>query len=113
MAGMRDPITREHEKARRTLVRAVFQAVRASGLRKPLDRVFRHERPRCGARCRDGHSCQARATMDAESGCYVRNGRCRLHGGLSTGPRTEAGRERIAAAARQRWARARQAAGKA
>jgi len=27
------------------------------------------------------------------------NGRCRLHGGLSTGPRTEAGRARIRAAA--------------
>jgi hypothetical protein len=26
------------------------------------------------------------------------NGKCRLHGGRSTGPRTEAGRQRIAAA---------------
>jgi hypothetical protein len=29
--------------------------------------------------------------------------RCRLHGGLSTGPRTEAGRARIAEAQRRRW----------
>jgi hypothetical protein len=27
---------------------------------------------------------------------WRRNGRCRLHGGLSTGPRTEAGRRRLA-----------------
>jgi hypothetical protein len=29
--------------------------------------------------------------------------RCRLHGGLSTGPKTEAGRARIAQAQRRRW----------
>lgn len=31
-----------------------------------------------------------------------RNGRCRMHGGLSTGPRTDEGRERIAASNRRR-----------
>jgi hypothetical protein len=30
--------------------------------------------------------------------------RCRFHGGLSTGPKTEAGRARIAEAQRRRWA---------
>jgi hypothetical protein len=29
--------------------------------------------------------------------------RCRLHGGRSTGPKTEAGRARIAEAQRRRW----------
>ena len=29
--------------------------------------------------------------------------RCRFHGGLSTGPKTEAGHARIAEAQRQRW----------
>jgi hypothetical protein len=29
--------------------------------------------------------------------------RCRLHGGLSTGPKTEAGRARIAESQRRRW----------
>ena len=29
--------------------------------------------------------------------------RCRLHGGLSTGPKTEVGRARIAEAQRRRW----------
>ena len=72
------------------------------GYRKPFDRVYRSERPLCGARCRDGHSCQAPAMLDRETGCYIRNGRCRIHGGLSTGPRTVAGRRRVAAVARQR-----------
>lgn len=38
---------------------------------------------RCGARTRAGHPCRQPA---------MRNGRCRLHGGLSTGARTEAGK---------------------
>jgi hypothetical protein len=41
--------------------------------------------PRCGAKTRRGTSCQCPA---------MRNGRCRLHGGLSTGPRTPDGLER-------------------
>jgi len=41
---------------------------------------------RCGAKTRRGTSCQCPA---------MKNGRCRLHGGLSTGPRTEAGIESI------------------
>ena len=45
------------------------------------------ERPRCGARCRDGHPCQAPAVWDYENDRPC-NGRCRMHGGLSTGPKT-------------------------
>src|ERR1700730_844079 len=37
---------------------------------------------RCGARTRAGPPCKAPA---------MPNGRCRMHGGPSTGPRTEAG----------------------
>jgi hypothetical protein len=44
---------------------------------------------RCGAKTRRGTLCQCRA---------MPNGRCRLHGGLSTGPKTEKGIERIRAA---------------
>jgi hypothetical protein len=69
---------------------------------RPFHVLFKRELPRCGARCRDGHPCQARATRDAETGCFVRNGRCRIHGGLSTGPRTLEGKRRIGEAARQR-----------
>jgi hypothetical protein len=36
-------------------------------------------------------------------------GRCRFHGGLSTGPKTEAGRARITEAQRRRWAAYREA----
>ncbi|WP_084698597.1 HGGxSTG domain-containing protein [Muricoccus aerilatus] len=42
--------------------------------------------PRCGARARSGDPCCAPA---------MRNGRCRFHGGKSTGPLTTEGIERI------------------
>ena len=45
---------------------------------------------RCGAKTRKGTSCQRPANK--------RNGRCRVHGGASTGPRTEEGRTRISKA---------------
>jgi hypothetical protein len=38
--------------------------------------------PRCGAKTRPGTPCRAPA---------MANGRCRMHGGKSTGPRTTAG----------------------
>ena len=44
---------------------------------------------RCGARTRQGTPCQSPA--------YSHNHRCRLHGGLSTGPRTEEGLARLVA----------------
>jgi hypothetical protein len=44
-----------------------------------------HRAPRCGAKTRRGSACQAPA---------MPNGRCRLHGGKSTGPRTAEGLER-------------------
>lgn len=47
---------------------------------------YKRDVPQCGARCRDGHLCQARAVRDEEG--FVINGRCWIHGGLSTGPRT-------------------------
>jgi hypothetical protein len=40
---------------------------------------------RCGAKTRQGSACQAPA---------MPNGRCRMHGGKSTGPRTAEGLER-------------------
>jgi len=42
--------------------------------------------PRCGARTRNGGACKAPA---------MPNGRCRMHGGKSTGPRTAEGLERM------------------
>ena len=50
---------------------------------------------RCGAHARTtGRACKAPARE---------NGRCNLHGGLSTGPKTREGRKRIANAQRKRW----------
>ena len=49
----------------------------------------------CGARTRRATPCRAEA---------LANGRCRLHGGRSTGPTTAEGRRRIAEAQRRRRA---------
>jgi hypothetical protein len=57
-------------------------------------RIPRAERPRCGARCRTGQPCQMRAVEGKK--------RCRLHGGASTGPKSEAGRQAIAESNRRR-----------
>jgi hypothetical protein len=47
--------------------------------------------PRCGAKTRRGKECRAPA---------MRNGRCRMHGGSSTGPRTPEG---LARSRRAHW----------
>lgn len=44
---------------------------------------------RCGARTKTGEECQRPAVK--------KTGRCTRHGGKSTGPRTQAGRDKIAA----------------
>ena len=48
---------------------------------------------RCGAKTRRGTPCQRPANK--------KNGRCRLHGGGSKGPKTAEGRAKIAAASMQ------------
>ena len=55
-------------------------------------------KPLCGARKRNGEPCQGRGKGAG--------GRCKYHGGKSTGPRTPEGRARIAESNRRR-ARAR------
>jgi hypothetical protein len=71
----------------------------------------KRSRPRCGARCRDGHRCQAPVVYERE--LLVMRRRCRLHGGLSTGPRTPEGLVRAHAAAKRgaavRWTKWRNA----
>lgn len=87
-------------------VRWATQALEEMGVRKPEWRVFKSELPQCGAKTRAGRPCRAKAAWD-EYRCAPQNGRCRLHGGWSTGPRTEEGLLRVAEAARQaqlrRW----------
>jgi len=58
-------------------------------------------RPVCGARTKSGRPCQAKPVWDEEHD-RPRNGRCRLHGGLSTGPKTAEGRRRVGDVARER-----------
>lgn len=50
----------------------------------------------CGARTRKGTPCRCKPIPGKR--------RCKFHGGLSTGPKTTEGRERIAEAQRRRWA---------
>ena len=53
---------------------------------------------RCNAKTRKGTPCQARG--------FGKGGRCKFHGGASTGPRTPEGKARALAAARagfERW----------
>lgn len=58
-------------------------------------------KPICGAhRKQTGSTCQAPA---------LRNGRCKMHGGKSTGPKSPEGLARIAEAQRARWQRIAQA----
>lgn len=59
--------------------RRVIKEVRTRALRKPL------KGEKCEARTRKGAPCQAPAGP---------NGRCKLHGGRSTGARTSAGQMR-------------------
>jgi len=51
---------------------------------KPFPEVFR--KLACGARTRKGTPCQ-------QKGLY-KNSRCKLHGGLSTGPKTNEGKRK-------------------
>lgn len=56
----------------------------------------RRERGICGAKTRTGTPCQAPPVWNKVID-KPRNGRCKLHGGLSTGAKTEAGRNAIRA----------------
>ena len=69
----------------------------------PKTKVIRKGWPRCGAKTRQGPPCQAPVVWDKIRE-QPRNGRCKLHGGLSTGAKTPNGRARQAEARRRRWA---------
>ncbi|SPX61931.1 Uncharacterised protein [Legionella feeleii] len=64
-------------------------------------RLPRKERGTCNATTRRGTPCQAPPVWDKNKDKPV-NGRCKLHGGKSTGPKTEAGREAIRESNRRR-----------
>ena len=54
-------------------------------LKGVAERILEQVQSRCGAQTRQGRPCQRKK---------LANGRCRNHGGMSTGPRTAAGRAR-------------------
>ena len=64
-------------------------------------RIPRKERGICAARTRKGTPCKAPPVWD-KSKDKAKNGRCKLHGGLSTGPKSKAGRDAIRASNRRR-----------
>lgn len=68
----------------------------ATGLNHYSEPLPLERRPACGAKTRDGLTCQEKVVSGKT--------KCRLHGGASTGPRTQAGKERISLAQRNRWA---------
>lgn len=76
-----------------TWVQAASVARRMTEARAELVRLTTARRT-CGARCRDGHPCRAPG--------LGRGGRCRRHGGASTGPTSPEGRARSLAALRRR-----------
>jgi hypothetical protein len=65
---------------------------------------WKKNRPQCGAKCRNGQPCKAKAVINAKTDKPL-NGRCRMHGGLSCGPKTVEGKRRSAKAARERMLR--------
>ena len=79
---------------------ALREIERAAKAAERQARKFTHgrQRPRCLAYARTtGRPCQAKVVPGRT--------RCKLHGGASTGPRTEAGRRRVGEAARARMLR--------
>ena len=63
--------------------------------------VKKSMRGTCGARTRKGTPCQAPPVWNRITDAPA-NGRCKLHGGLSTGAKTEAGRQAIRDSNRRR-----------
>ena len=75
----------------------VCARMREKGLSDDGAPLPRRHRPCCGATTRARHACKKKVIPGKT--------KCRYHGGLSTGPKTDAGKARIAAAQRLRWER--------
>lgn len=101
-----DDTDRPLQRRKRTLLaaearRAARQQDQASQTPEAkLAAIFKRQQPQepvrrtCGAKTRRGTPCRALG---------LANGRCRNHGGLSTGPRTPEGRASSAAALHRYW----------
>lgn len=87
---------RRRRELRRELLWSFAWDLQQIQLRKRRAASRRRRSQRCGAIRGNGKACPARA---------LANGRCKFHGGCSTGPRTEVGRRLIAEAQQRRWSR--------
>ena len=74
----------------------VCARMREKGLAEDGSPLPRRDCPCCNAKARTGGACKKKVIPGKT--------KCRYHGGLSTGPKTEAGKARVAAAQRLRWA---------
>lgn len=72
--------------------------IKAMKYRIKVTRKERKQRPSCEAKTRKGTPCQAKVYWPSEWDAPAK--RCRLHGGLSTGPTTAEGIERLAKSAK-------------
>lgn len=85
---------RQEAIARLKLTRGMTESEARAFLREQVrhyrDKIRKYEP--CGAKTRKGTPCKALA---------LPNGRCRFHGGMSTGPRTPEGKARALANLRQ------------
>ena len=75
----------------------VCARMREKGLDDDGNALPARDRPQCDARTRSGSLCKNKVIPGKR--------RCKFHGGLSTGPKTEAGKATIAEAQRLRWQR--------
>ena len=67
---------------------------------KPRKTIPKSLRLQCGAKTRVGGKCKAAPVWDKTNN-KPKNGRCRMHGGLSTGARTPEGKRRSLANLKQ------------
>ena len=89
-----------HESKQRACVHCLergCERLREIGLDEQRRPLARGQLPSCGAKLGKGTTCKAEVVPGKR--------RCRSHGGLSTGPKTFEGRNRVAASQRDRWAR--------
>ena len=92
-------MSKQHDHPGRDIARLITRAPKISTLMLAFGRSRREDGskwPQCGAYARStGKPCRAPGNG--------RGDRCKLHGGKSTGPRTEEGIRRLKKAMRRRW----------
>jgi hypothetical protein len=85
------PVLTFKEVVDRSLARQKARRAHAGANTSRAANIPKWLRPQCGAKTRAGGRCKATPVWDKEND-RPRNGRCRMHGGLSTGPKTPEGK---------------------